>query len=139
MKEPKIIGIGGVFFKAKAADELQNWYKNQLGLVLNPFGATFEMRHSKNPEKAKYIHWNIFPNDTEYFEPSEKDFMINYRVQEIEALVKKLKSIGVTIIDEISTYPYGKFVHILDPEGNVIELWEPKERFIDSLQVPTNK
>ena len=85
------------------------------------------------------MHWNIFPNDTEYFEPSEKDFMINYRVQEIEALVKKLKSIGVTIIDEISTYPYGKFVHILDPEGNVIELWEPKERFIDSLQVPTNK
>ena len=65
--------------------------------------------------------------------------MINYRVQEIEALVKKLKSIGVTIIDEISTYPYGKFVHILDPEGNVIELWEPKERFFDSLQVPTNK
>ena len=65
--------------------------------------------------------------------------MINYRVQEIEALVKKLKSIGVTIIDEISTYPYEKFVHILDPEGNVIELWEPKERFIDSLQVPTNK
>jgi hypothetical protein len=106
MKEPKIIGIGGVFFKAKAADELQNWYKNQLGLVLNPYGATFEMRHSKNPEKAKYIHWNIFPNDTEYFEPSEKDFMINYRVQEIEALVKKLKSIGVTIFDEISTYPY---------------------------------
>jgi lactoylglutathione lyase len=65
--------------------------------------------------------------------------MINYRVQEIEAMVKKLKNIGVTIIDEISTYPYGKFVHILDPEGNVIELWEPKEDFIDTLKVPTNK
>ena len=64
MKEPKIIGIGGVFFKAKAADELQNWYKNQLGLVLNPYGATFEMCYSKNPEKGKYMHWNIFPNDT---------------------------------------------------------------------------
>ena len=77
MKEPKIISIGGVFFKAKSAENLQKWYQNQLGLVLNPYGATFEMRHSKNPEKAKYIHWNIFPNDTEYFEPSEKDFMIN--------------------------------------------------------------
>ena len=65
--------------------------------------------------------------------------MINYRVQEIEALVKKLKSIGVTIIDEISTYPYGKFVHILDPERNVMELWEPKESIIDSLEVPINK
>jgi lactoylglutathione lyase len=97
------------------------------------------MRHSKDPEKAKYIHWSIFPKDTEYFEPSEKDFMINCRVQEIEAMVKKLKNIGVTIIDKISTYPYGKFVHILDPEGNVIELWEPKEDFVDTLKVPTNK
>jgi lactoylglutathione lyase len=107
--------------------------------VLNPYGATFEMRHSKNPKKAKYIHWNIFPNDTAYFKPSEKQFMINYRVQEIEALVKKLKSIGVTIIDKISAYPYGKFVHILDPERNIIELWEPKEDFFDTLHVPTNK
>ena len=65
--------------------------------------------------------------------------MINYRVQEIEAMVKKLKNIGVTIINEISTYPYGKFVHILDPEGNIIELWEPKEDFIDTLKVPINK
>ena len=133
MKDPKIIGIGGVFFKAKSAENLQNWYQNLLGVVLNPCGATFEMRHSKNPKKAKYIHWNIFPNDTAYFKPSEKDFMINYRVQEIEALVKKLKSIGVTIIDKISAYPYGKFVHILDPERNIIELWEPKENFFDTL------
>jgi lactoylglutathione lyase len=107
--------------------------------VLNPYWATFEMRHSKISEKAKYIHWNIFPNDTAYFKPSEKDFMINYRVQEIEALVKKLKIIGVTIIDKISTYPYGKFVYILDPERNIIELWEPKEDFIDTLNVHTNK
>jgi len=133
MKDPKIIGIGGVFFKAKSAENLQNRHQNQLGLVLNPYGATFEMRHSKNPKKAKYIHWNIFPNDTAYFKPSEKDFMINYRVQEIEALVKKLKSIGVTIIDKISIYPYGKFVNILDPERNIIELWEPKENFFDTL------
>ena len=65
--------------------------------------------------------------------------MINYRVQEIEAMVKKLKNIGVTIINEISTYPYGKFVHILDPEGNIIELWEPKEDIIDTLKVPIKK
>ena len=133
MKDPKIIGISGVFFKAKSVENLQNWYQNQLGLVLNPYGATFEMRHSKNAKKGKYIHWNIFPNDTAYFKPSEKDFMINYRVQEIEALVKKLKSIGVTIIDKISIYPYGKLVNILDPERNIIELWEPKENFFDTL------
>lgn len=65
--------------------------------------------------------------------------MINYRVQEIEKLVKKLKEIGVIIIDKITTYPYGKFVHILDPEGNAVELWEPKEDFFDTMKVPTNK
>ena len=139
MKEPKIIGIGGIFFKAKSEENLKAWYQNNLGPVLNPYGATFEMRHSKNPEKAKYIHWNIFPNDTEYFKPSDKEFMINYRVQEIEGLVQKLKNSGVTVIDKIVTFPYGKFVHILDPEGNIIELWEPKEDFIYTLQVPTNK
>lgn len=139
MKEPKIIGIGGVFFKAQFPEKLQNWYKKHLGLVLNPYGATFEMRHPKNPDKIKYIHWSVFPNDTEYFDPSKKSFMINYRVQEIEQLVKQLKQIGVTIIDKISTYPYGKFVHIIDPEGNAIELWEPKESFFDNLKVPTNK
>lgn len=139
MSDPKIIGIGGVFFKSASPEKLKKWYAQHLGLVLNPYGATFEMRHLKNPEKAKYIHWSVFPNDTDYFAPSDKPFMINYRVQEIEKLVEKLVSIGVIIIDKIITYPYGKFVHIMDPEGNAVELWEPKEDFFDTMKVPTNK
>ena len=139
MDDPKIIGIGGIFFKSAAPEELKNWYAQHLGLVPNMYGATFEMRHLKNPKKAKYIHWSVFPNDTDYFDPSTKPFMINYRVQEIEKLVKNLRKIGVEIIDEITTYPYGKFVHILDPEGNAIELWEPKEAFFDTMGIPTNK
>lgn len=139
MSDPKIIGIGGIFFKSISPEKLKKWYAQHLGLVLNPYGATFEMRHLKNPDKAKYIHWSVFPNDTDYFDPSDKPFMINYRVQEIEKLVKKLKEIGVIIIDKITTYPYGKFVHILDPEGNAVELWEPKEDFFDTMKVPTNK
>jgi len=139
MSDPKIIGLGGIFFKAQSPKKLQKWYAQHLGLVLNPYGATFEMRNAKNPDKIKYIHWSVFANDTDYFNPSKKSFMINYRVQEIEKLVKKLKGIGVTIVDKINTYPYGKFVHILDPEGNAIELWEPKEDFFDSMDVPTNK
>jgi len=139
MNDPKIIGIGGVFFKSASPEKLKKWYAQHLGLVLNPYGATFEMRHLKNPEKAKYIHWSVFPNDTDYFAPSDKPFMINYRVQEIEKLVEKLVNIGVIIIDKIITYPYGKFVHILDPEGNAVELWEPKEDFFDTMKVPTNK
>lgn len=139
MNDPKIIGIGGVFFKSEAPEILKKWYAQHLGLVLNPYGATFEMRHTKNPEKTKYIHWSVFPNDTNYFDPSNKPFMINYRVQKIEKLIIKLKEIGVEIIDEIMSFPYGKFVHILDPEGNAIELWEAKEDFFDTMEVPTNK
>jgi predicted enzyme related to lactoylglutathione lyase len=139
MSDPKITGIGGVFFKAKSPKKLQQWYAKHLGLILNPYGATFEMRNAKNPEKTKYIHWSVFANDTDYFNCSQKPFMINYRVQEIEKLVNRLKKIGVTVVDEIKSYPYGKFVHILDPEGNALKLWEPKEDFFDNMNVPTNK
>ena len=139
MSDPKIIGIGGIFFKSEAPEKLKKWYAQHLGLVLNNYGATFEMRHLKEPKKAKYIHWSVFPNDTNYFYPSGKPFMINYRVQEIEEMVKKLKKMGVEIIDKISQFPYGKFVHILDPEGNAIELWEFKEDFFDTMEIPTNK
>ncbi|CAI8168140.1 MAG: Uncharacterised protein [Bacteroidota bacterium] len=139
MSDPKIIGIGGIFFKSIAPEKFKKWYAQHLGLVLNNYGATFEMRHLKEPKKAKYIHWSLLPNDTDYFHPSNKPFMINYRVQEIEKLVRKLKRMGVEIIDKITNFPYGKFVHILDPEGNAIELWEPKEDFFDTMGVPTNK
>ena len=139
MSDPKIIGIGGIFFKSIAPEKFKKGYAQHLGLVLNNYGATFEMRHLKEPKKAKYIHWSLLPNDTDYFHPSNKPFMINYRVQEIEKLVRKLKRMGVEIIDKITNFPYGKFVHILDPEGNAIELWEPKEDFFDTMGVPTNK
>lgn len=139
MSDPKIIGIGGIFFKSEAPKKLKKWYAQYLGLVLNNYGATFEMRHLKEPNKTKYIHWSVFPNDTDYFEPSDKPFMVNYRVQEIEKMVEKLKKVGVEVIDKITSFPYGKFVHILDPDGNAIELWEPKEDFFDTMGVPTNK
>jgi len=80
-----------------------------------------------NPDKVVSTVWSPFKQDTKYFEPSTKDFMINYRVENIEALVEELKSAGVTIVDEIKAYEYGKFVHIMDPEGNNIELWEPAD------------
>jgi predicted enzyme related to lactoylglutathione lyase len=137
--KPKITGIGGIFFKAQEPEKLQQWYAKHLGLILNDYGATFEMRHPKKPDKIKYIHWSLFSNDTEYFDPSTKPFMINYRVEHIEKLVEKLTQIGIKFIDTISSYPYGKFVHLLDPEGNAIELWEPKESFFDTLKIPTNK
>ncbi len=121
----RVTGIGGIFFKCQDPVGLRNWYRDHLGLVTNEYGSLFEFRYSENPEKKGYLQWSTFSSDTHYLEPSEKEFMINYRVQNIEKLVELLRQEGVTILDEIESYEYGKFVHIMDPEGNKIELWEP--------------
>ena len=89
--------------------------------------------------KIQYFLWSVFKNDTDYFSPSKKDFMINFRVENIEKTVDYLREVGTEIFDEISSYPYGKFVHILDPEGNAIELWEANDDFFSDLMGPTNK
>lgn len=121
----KVTGIGGVFFKSKDPHKLNEWYKTHLGIETSQWGANFEWRLEEDPEKKGSTAWNAFPDTTKYFEPSQKEFMINYRVENLEALVEELKTQGVTIVDDIATYDYGKFVHIMDMEGNKIELWEP--------------
>ncbi|NND32418.1 MAG: VOC family protein [Saprospiraceae bacterium] len=121
----RVTGIGGIFFKCKDPAELRNWYRDHLGLVTTEYGSLFEFRESENPDKKAYLQWSTFSATTKYLDPSTKEFMINYRVQDLEALVPLLKEEGVTVLDDIETFDYGKFVHILDPEGNKIELWEP--------------
>ena len=121
----KVTGIGGIFFKCNDPKEMNKWYAEHLGLPVADYGTMFHSRDMDDPEKTNYTVWSPFKQDTKYFEPSTKDFMINYRVEHIEALVEELKAAGVTILDEIATYEYGKFVHILDPEGNKLELFEP--------------
>ena len=118
----KVTGIGGIFFKCKDPKEMRNWYNKNLGLVTNEYGSTFEFRLADEPDKRAFSQWSRFAEDTKYFAPSEKKFMINYRVENLENLVKELKEEGVTICDEIETYDYGKFIHIMDTEGNKIEL-----------------
>lgn len=123
---PKVTGIGGVFFFLDNPQETKNWYAKNLGFEINEWGSSgFESRNIDKPEQIESTQWCPFKKGDEYFSPSKKDFMINYRVQNIEAFVEKLKENGVTILDEIETYSYGKFVHIMDIEGNKIELWEP--------------
>lgn len=121
----KVTGIGGVFFKCKDPKAVNEWYKTHLGFETTPYGTSFEWMDKDNPEKKGTTVWNPFKQETNYFEPSEKEFMINYRVENLEALVEQLKNEGVTIVDKMETYDYGKFIHIMDPEGNKIELWEP--------------
>ena len=123
----RVTGIGGVFFKCKDPEKIKDWYKTHLGLNTDDYGATFKWRLEDDPTKIGSTQWSPFSEDTKYFAPSTKDFMINYRVADLEALVVELKKEGVTVVDDIETYDYGKFVHILDPEGNKIELWEAPE------------
>jgi predicted enzyme related to lactoylglutathione lyase len=122
---PRVTGIGGIFFFSDNPEATRKWYSQNLGLETNDYGSTFESRDIKRPEEINSLQWSPFKKGSEYFAPSKKEFMINYRVQNIEELVKNLKKNGATVLDDIATFDYGKFVHVLDPEGNKIELWEP--------------
>jgi len=136
---PMVTGIGGIFFRSKDPQKAREWYGRNLGLVINDYGSSFEFRNANRPEEINYLQWSPFAEETEYFNPSEKEFMINYRVQNMEGLVKKLRKNGVTIVDEIEEYDYGKFVHIMDPEGNKIELWEPVDSVLTKMGGATTK
>jgi len=123
---PKVTGIGGIFFNSDNLEETNEWYTKNLGIEINDWGSSsFESRNINRPDEINSLQWKPFKKGDEYFAPSKKDFMINYTVQNIEALVSKLKENGVTILDTIETYDFGKFIHIMDAEGNKIELWEP--------------
>ncbi|MDG4950978.1 VOC family protein [Weeksellaceae bacterium KMM 9724] len=124
-KEPKVTGIGGIFFFSDNVQEIKDWYSKNLGFNTDQWGATFASRNINKPDEVNYLQWSPFQSDTKYFEPSKKEFMINYRVQNLDALLVKLKENNVEILGEVQTYDYGRFVHIIDPEGNKIELWEP--------------
>ncbi len=131
MIKKRVTGVGGVFFKTKEPGKLKDWYHKHLGIQTDEHGAAFKFRQWPDKEKSGYLQWSPFPDDTTYFEPSEKEFMVNYRVQDLEWLVGELRKEGVTICDEIVTYDYGKFVHIMDLDGNKIELWEPVDAVFD--------
>ena len=124
-KEPKIMGIGGIFFKSENPEKIKKWYQDNLGIPIDQYGTMFKSRNIDNPDEMNYLQWSPFNKDSDYFDPSKKEYMINYRVKNIEEFVKVLKNKGITIVDEITEYEgIGKFVHIIDNEGNKIELWE---------------
>jgi len=129
----RVTGIGGVFFKCKDPNRMKEWYKTHLGLETDQYGTNFEWWQGADSTKKGFTQWGPFAETTKYFEPSVKDYMINYRVENLEALVAELKKEGVTILDKIETVQYGKFVHILDIEGNKIELWEPDDLEYDKI------
>lgn len=124
--ENRVTGIGGFFFKTEDPDNIKNWYRDHLGLNTDQWGCTFWWM-DENGNKCS-TQWSPFKEDTQYFAPSEKQFMMNFRVENLKELLKVLKSEGVTVVGKVEEYDYGKFGWILDPEGNKIELWEPVDK-----------
>lgn len=126
----RVTGIGGVFFRSKDPDKLKEWYKKHMGLDTDKYGTNFEWRQGADSTKKGFTQWSPFSEKSNYFSGS---YMINYRVENLEWLVGELTKEGVTIVDKIETFEYGKFVHILDLEGNKIELWEPNDIEYDKI------
>ena len=120
-----VTGLGGFFFKTPQPDRLKEWYKNHLGIPTDQYGWSFWWKDKEG--KDGMTQWSPMNANTEYFAPSESAFMMNFRVQNLDELLSALKEEGVTVLEKTEEYDYGKFGWILDPDGNKIELWEPKD------------
>ena len=125
-KQPRVTGIGGIFFKAQDAPKLRAWYQKHLGLPIEPWGGwAFPWRDAKRPAQQGQTVWSAFDGDSTYFKPSKKPFMINYRVENLARVLAELKKEGVAVDEKIEESEFGKFGWVMDPEGHRIELWEP--------------
>jgi predicted enzyme related to lactoylglutathione lyase len=121
----KVTGIGGVFFKSKDPESLVEWYKKNLGVPAEGTFADFGWRDKVNPAKTGRTVWSAFPADTDYFGPSKSMFMLNYRVENLDRMLEQLRQAGVEV-HKVEDFDYGRFAWITDPDGNRVELWEPK-------------
>lgn len=122
----RVTGLGGVFFRAQQPSALYEWYEKHLGIrrEADGSGAMFHWRDAENPAVAGITIWSIFPDSTKYF-GSNKAFMMNFRVENLDELLKLLRAEGVQVDEKVEEHEYGKFAWVTDPEGNRIELWEP--------------
>jgi predicted enzyme related to lactoylglutathione lyase len=126
----RVTGIGGIFFKAKDAAALRDWYQRHLGIPIEAWGGTaFRWTDAEGKPLEGTTVWNIFEGGSDYFAPSASPFMVNYRVEDLHALLKVLREEGCDVQDKVEESEYGKFGWVVDPEGNKIELWQPPAGF----------
>lgn len=124
----RVAGIGGISFKAKDAPALQAWYMRHLGIDVQAWGGTaFKWVDAQGKPAAGTTAWSISPQESDYFAPSTASFMVNYRVEDLHALVRVLKEEGCNVLAKVDESEYGKFAWVIDPEGNKVELWQPPE------------
>lgn len=128
----RVTGIGGVFFKSHDPARVLEWYRTHLGIESGDWGGfAFQWREQDQPNATGYTVWGVFPDTTTYFSPSEQQFLVNFRVQDLVSLIAALREEGVAVVGEIEQHPNGKFAWILDPEGRKVELWEPVASAVD--------
>lgn len=122
----RVTGIGGIFIKAKDAAGLREWYRRHLGISIEEWGGTaFRWAGPDNPQGIGTTVWSVFEASTQYFAPSEAPFMVNYRVEDLHAVLAALRAEGCNVDDKVDESESGKFGWVMDPEGNRIELWQP--------------
>jgi predicted enzyme related to lactoylglutathione lyase len=122
----RVTGIGGIFFKANDAPALQAWYKRHLGIDVQDWGgAAFTWTDEEGNPVAGTTAWSINSAQSNQFAPSAAPFMVNYRVDDLLALVNALRDEGCNVLEKIEDSEYGKFGWVIDPEGNKVELWQP--------------
>jgi predicted enzyme related to lactoylglutathione lyase len=122
----RVTGIGGIFFKARDAAALQDWYRRHLAIDVQDWGGTaFSWADANGTPVGGTTIWSVGPQDGDQFAPSGASFMINYRVEDLHAVVAALKAEGCNVLDRIEESSYGKFAWVIDPEGNKVELWQP--------------
>ena len=132
----RVTSLGGVFFKTQDPEKMKAWYDRHLGIPAGKYGTTFEWMKTDKPTQKGFTAWSLFAQKSTYFQPSEKEFMVNYRVENLPDLLIELKKEGVQIIGEMMEESYGKFAWIMDPEGNKIELWEPNDDDYEKIVGP---
>jgi catechol 2,3-dioxygenase-like lactoylglutathione lyase family enzyme len=124
----RVTGIGGVFFKARDPKALSIWYREKLGVAVKDGAewSLFEWREREDPGRIGTTAWSLFRSDSKYFAPSQATFMINYRVRDLDRMLAQLRAQGVGVESKVTEEFNGRFAWVVDPEGNKIELWEPK-------------
>lgn len=123
--EELVTGIGGIFFRSENAESSREWYRQYLGIGSEGQGVNFFWREAADPRLLGFTVWSVFPKDTQYFGPGVQEFMVNYRVRDLDELLGRLARQGVERAGEIEEYSYGRFAWIVDGEGRRVELWEP--------------
>ena len=121
----RVTGIGGVFFRSPDPESTRRWYAQHLGLGVDEYGSNFRWRSFSDPERTGFTQWSPFAHDTGYFGDRSQDSMINYRVDDLDALLRRLRDAGVELVGEMQVEPFGRFQHILDGDGRRVELWQP--------------